>query len=263
VKNVTIFRVIDIGLNVSNTSDPASPAATANSGPYSNITFDPANLTITGGQTFGAYLNSSTRGIQGMTCTTGNLSSASSTGTCVYVAATGNSVQDVRIEGFSTGVEVSAKNTLLMNIDGDTNPLHTTTVLNVVKIDAGKTDVALIGIANNCTNNCSDGSDTTINDSATGTQILVSTDPFVAMYVLGDTATIGGASAYSRYTTSASPPTTTSSSTANWQVRSGTPSTSSNACTPGSLYSNTSGTGTALYVCSAITGTYQTWQPVQ
>jgi len=274
VKNVTIYRIVDIGLNVFNSSDPSLPQT--NSGPFSNITFDPASLLITGGQTVGAYLNASTRGIQGMTCTTGNVVSASSTGTCVTVASSGNSIEDIRIEGFSTGVDVSASNTVLMNIDGDTNPKAggaQGTVLNVVTLERAVTNVALIGITNNCTSStvCSgtgaDGKDSTINDLATGAQILVSTNPFVAMYVLGDKTTIVNGTtttnAYSRYATSASLSTTTGPSTANWQVGSGVPANPTNGCAAGSLYSNSASSSfPALYVCSANSTYFGTWQPV-
>jgi hypothetical protein len=274
VRNVTLFRIVDIGLNIYNSSDPTLPAY-AISGPYSNITFDPASLmTYQNSQetTIGAYLSTSTRGIQGMTCTTGTNSTASNTGICVQVSGTGNSIQDVRIEGLSTGVEVSASGVVLMNIDGDTNPSVSSTVLNVVKIDPGKTNVVLIGISNNCTSSfCTgsspDNSDTTIKDSSNANAVInvtVATDPFVAMYALGDEKTIASEPAYARYSTTGivSSSSNKVAPIGNWSVGSSTPTTPASGCAAGSLFSVTTGSP-ALYVCSANSTYYGMWEPVE
>jgi len=240
VNHVTIYRIVDYGLNVYTNNDPLQFNA-ANSGPYSNITFDTATATASS-NTFGAYLGFSTRGIQGMTCTTG--SATVSTATCVNVAASGNSVEDVRIEGFSTGVTVAASDTVLMNIDGDTNPKATKLVVDVVTIGSGVTGVALLAVSNNCTVAlCStDTADLTIKDSATNTNLQVSTDPYVAMYVLGNKLGTGTTVPHSRYTTS---PTV-----ANWSSGTNQSPANGGACTGrGSLYSYLSSGG--LYVCSA------------
>jgi hypothetical protein len=240
VSHVTIYRIVDYGLNVYTNNDPSTFNA-ANSGPYSNITFDTGTAT-TGSGTFGAYLNFSTRGIQGMTCTTG--SAPVSTATCIDVAYPGNSVEDVRIEGFSTGVAVAASDTVLMNIDGDTNPKSTKPVVDVVTIGSGVTNVALMAVSNNCTVTlCStDTADLTIKDSATSANLQVSTDPFVAMYVLGNKLGMGTTVPHSRYTTS---PTV-----ANWSSGTNQSPTNGGACTGrGSLYSYLTSGG--LYVCSA------------
>jgi hypothetical protein len=250
VDHVTIFRVLSIGINVSSNA--------ANSGPYTNITFDTFGLGGSSSVT-GAYLNYGTRGIQGMTCTTGNaVISSSPPGVCINVAAPGNSIEDVRIEGFTTGINVGASNTVLMNIDGDTNPNTSATTLNVVEIVSSVTDVALIGITNNCNSPyCSgDSTDSTIIDNTTSpaTQLLAAKDPFVAMYVVGDTVTVNSAPAYARYTTS---PNLT-----NWSV--GSAGVNGSCTAPGSLYSNTSGSPNALYVCSAVSGSsYKTWAAVE
>jgi hypothetical protein len=64
------------------------------------------------------------------------------------------------------------------------------TTLNVVRIESTAKNVALIEIANNCSGSSfctNDGSDLTVQDVAAGTNLSVLTDPFVAMYVLGDT----------------------------------------------------------------------------
>jgi len=266
VSHVTLYRIVNVGLNITS-NVPSAPQT--NSGPYTNITFDTAGSTATT-NTYGASFNVTTRGFQGITCTTGSydLTSNTSDGTCINIAGPGNSVQDVRIEGFSTGILVAASNTVVMNVDGDTNPHSQQTTLNVVNIGGlALENVALIGIANNCvvgdnnTQYCQtgsstlDNSDLTISDNLTGTRLHVSTDPFVAMYVVGTPVGTGTgvAATYSKYTTS--------QSTVNWAV--GNVAPSGNTCSPGSLYSNVSGNPYALYVCSAVTGSKKTWHGVQ
>jgi hypothetical protein len=232
VDHVTLYRIGGTGLNVG--------ASATNSGPYTNITFD---TTVSGGSgTTGAILQATTRGIQGMTCTTGTATlTGNNVGTCINIAtgANGNAIEDVRVEGFSVGVNVGASNTVLMNIDGDTNPHNSSTTLTVISLSSTVTDVAAIAVTNNCASSCTDNNDFTISDSATSTNLKAKTDPFIAAYVLGDSPSSG---IYSRYTTS---PTV-----ASWSVGNGPAPTTS--CAPGSLFSNTSGSPYALYVCSAV-----------
>jgi hypothetical protein len=244
VRRVTLYNILGTGLSVSG----------ANSGPYSDITFDTTTKTTTS-STIGIYLQNATRGVQGITCTnTASGSSYNATqGTCIKVAGAGNTVQDVRVEGLEFGVEVAASNTVLLNIDGDTQPTTNNPTINVVKIDQGVADVAAIGISNSCvsTSQCS-STDYTLYDDSTSAPppLYASTDPYVSMYVLGDRIEVANQVAYSRYTTS--------SSTANWSVGaapSGIPT--GTACpAPGSLFSNTNSSTSvqALYVCSAVSG---------
>src|SRR5258708_11454543 len=152
VRSVTIYAIKDIGLNIGYCCDQCANTNAANSGPYTNITFDLGSSTIgSNGVTYGVYINITTRGIQGITCTDGSITVAG--GTCIYLSAkaSNNSIEDVRIEGLWTGVDILASNTVVMNVDGDTNPKTSTSVLNVVKIEAATTNVVLIGIMNNCT----------------------------------------------------------------------------------------------------------------
>jgi hypothetical protein len=268
VRGVTLYQIVDAGLSIGANDDDIS-GALSSSGPYSNITFDTGNL-ATSITTNGIYLGATTRGIQGVTCTNSNIVNGQWTGVvgiCVNVAASGNSVQDVRVEGFDTGVNVAASDVVLMNIDGDTNPTSggtTGSTLYVVKVAGGQTSVAMMGISNNCVNPqgnssyCSDPNDYTIYDNSIGSTadirpLTFTNDPFVAMYVIGNWIDVNSKKAFSRFTTSPS--------AANWSV--GLSGISGSCTTPGSLYSNTNSDSThkALYVCSAVTGVG--WVPIQ
>jgi hypothetical protein len=259
VKGVTLYRVLGTGLNV--TSDAGG------SGPYVNITFDTLGLTNTSSSTTGIYLGAATSGFRGVLCTdsvTGTSYNAIP-GTCVSVHASGNALQDVRIEGLKLGIDVNASNTTLLNVDGDTTPIKTLWTVNVVQIEQGVQDVAVIGVSNSCISPsticvvdqlevCRSGaqvcseSDYTIYDNSASAPppITAANDQYVAMYAIGDPITVGGGTAYSRYTTSPH--------AANWSTGAG--SILSNSCTtPGSLYSNTNGLSPGLLVCSAVTTT--------
>lgn len=238
VKHVTIYRALDIGISVSSTAQ--------NSGPYSNITFDLDTQTPTS-STYCAYIQATTRGIQKITCTTGATGvTGYDTGTnAIWLAsgATNNTVEDVRIEGFAVGVYVGASSVVVKNVDGDTNWRGgSAPAVYVVEIGSGVANVALIGVSNNCTVNCS--SAYSINDTPEGQTLK---DQFVAMYALGN-ALAGTTNVYSRFTTSPS--------LASWSVGTAVPNTTTYTCpAKGSLYANMApGSGPVLYVCSAYTG---------
>jgi hypothetical protein len=256
VRNVTLYQITDVGLSIG--ADDPSGTTLSHSGPYSNITFDTASKG-TSQSTYGVYLDAPARGVRGVTCTNSNTNSSgnwnSMSGTCVNISISGNLVQDVRVEGFAVGVDVAASDAVVMNIDGDTNPNTSSSPLDVVKIESGVTNVALMSITNNCINPsgnpdyCSDSSDYTVWDNSAGSTSVIpslsfSNDPLVAMYVVGDSITVASQKAYSRYTTSPR--------AANWSV--GSTSISGSCSTPGSLYSNTasSSSSQALYVCSSV-----------
>jgi hypothetical protein len=240
VKNVTLYQVLGVGLDAykANVDDNTSPSPT-DSGPYTNITFD-TNTTSTTTSTYGFYITKAIRGIQGITCTTGSPSAntTNSPGMCIYLDHAGNSVADVRIEGFTTGIEVLSSNEVLINIDGDTSfqssqdPTKKPPPVIVVEIASGQSNVAVLGVTNNCGASCG-SSNYTIDDLASGNTLTASTDPSVAMYVLGNEVTLSSTpskiTGYSLYSTS--------SSIANWQV--GGNSSPGTCTTRGSLYSYT------------------------
>ena len=151
----------------------------------------------------------------------------------------------MRIEGFAIGVYVAASNVVVKNVDGATNPKGTSFPVYVVELDTGATNVALMGISNNCSQNC--GSAYSVKDVPENATLLK--DQFVAIYALGVALPGTTSNVYSRFTTSPA--------VANWSVGS---SSASGACTAkGSLYSNTapSSGNPALYVCSAFNGQWE------
>ena len=222
VRRVSIYQIGGIGLKIWNTAH--------NSGPYSDITFDSGTLGSSS-TVCAQILSVSTRGIHGLTC-----KSESSTipTLAVQVDSSNNSIKDVRIQGFGDGVVVgstaNALSNVLFNITGGTSVNH------VVHLDATHTvkDVSIMGVSNG-----GNSSSDTILDDVTVTTL---SDAYVAMYVLGESTSIGGSNlAYSRFTTS------TNANAETWAAGSGTPS---GACTKGSLFSDTAGTGD-LYVCTS------------
>ena len=219
--HVTLFRVLGTGLSVS----------AMDSGPYTNITFDSGGsaLTTTTCANIGGV--NPMRGIQGLTC----IAAGTVANAAVYLDAPNNSLQDVRIAGFWDGVLIgsngNAQSDVLFNIFGDT--IISTNVpapVNVVHISSAHTvtDLSIMGV-----NNAASG-DNTIKDDLTGPTL---TDPYVAIYAIGKSSNGG----YSRFTTS--------THAATWAFGSGTPTTGCSASNAGSLYSNTSGSGVALWVC--------------
>jgi hypothetical protein len=249
VNHVSLYQITGIGLKVFGNAQ--------NSGPYSNITFDTAGVLTTTSTTC-VELEVTTRGLQAITCTTN--SATATVPYAIYVDSSNNSVEDVRIEGFTNGVIVgynaAASGNVLRNILGDSSPRGTHQVVSVIDISTNHpvTDLAVIGVANNCTGSfCSGSNAETVSDHVTGTTLHFSTDPFVAMYVLGKQLSTG-VNGYSLYTTSPE--------AVNWSVGTIAP-TAGNTCiltngTAGSLYSNT-GSGTSLWVCTLGNG----WQAVQ
>jgi hypothetical protein len=227
VDHVTMYRILGTGLVVSS----------QNSGPYTNITFDsgPSALSTT---TCANITGPNGLGIHGLTCIVITAANAA-----VYLDSSSNSIEDVRIAGFLDGVLVgsqgAAQSNVLFNIFGDTIiSTNTPSPVNVIHLSTlhTVTDISIMGV-----NNVGGGSNNTIRDDLTSTTL---TDPYVAMYVLGKSANGG----YSRFTTSPH--------AATWGSGASTPSGACGASSAGSLYSNTSGTGAALWVCPVGGGSW-------
>jgi hypothetical protein len=228
VDKVSLYQILGTGLLVSTNAN--------NSGPYSDITFDSGSFPAVG-PCVSIYSLSSTRGIHGLTC----ISPSTEALAAVLLDSSNNTLADVRIVGFYDGISVGKNNpahsNVLRNVYGDTakpNCKGCITPVNVVHIfNVGGnpvSDLVVMGVSNG------GQFTTTIQDDLTGPTLA---DPHVAMYVLGRQAT--GATGYSRFTTSPN--------AATWVVGSGAPSGNCPSNAGGSLYSNTSGSGTALYVC--------------
>jgi|HubBroStandDraft_5_1064220.scaffolds.fasta_scaffold00429_10 hypothetical protein len=235
VKHVNLYQIVGTGMGLSGTSQ--------NSGPYTDIGFSLGSSTAAAGTTCAHILSVSTRGIHGLTCT-GNTSGSGTIPTSAVVLDTSNSsIEDVEIQGFGNGILVgenaSAQNDVLLNIRGGTNVSKVIAIANV----SGNTvsDISVIAASNG-----GNTSSTTIQDNRTSpaSSITAST---VAIYVLGNPIDASGtAFGYTRFTTAIGQPT--------WAVGSSTPSPTT-GCTVGSLYSNTSGSGTGTsintwYVCT-------------
>jgi hypothetical protein len=227
IDHVTMYRILGTGLVLSS----------QNWGPYTNITFDsgPSALSTT---TCANITGPNGLGIHGLTCIAITAANAA-----VYLDSSSNSIEDVRIAGFLDGVLVgsqgAAQSNVLLNIFGDTIiSTNTPSPVNVIHLSGlhTVTDISIMGV-----NNVGGGSDNTIKDDLTSTTLA---DPYVAMYVLGKSANGG----YSRFTTSPH--------AATWGSGASTPSGACGASSAGSLYSNTSGTGAALWVCPVGGGSW-------
>jgi hypothetical protein len=230
VNHVRIYQILGTGLLVSS----AGSSSAANSGPYSNITFDTGGYSGTSSTVCAQIIGlSGTLGIHGLSCT----SETNNAPAAVLLDSSNNSIEDVRIVGFYDGIRVganaNAQSNVLLNIIGDTNSGSLTPII-IAHITSSNTvtDLSIMGA-----NNAGGSSGTiTIKDDLTGAQLV---DTSVALYAIGQSKNGG----YSRFTTSPN--------AATWGVGSSAPGTTS--CSPGSLYSNTSGSPKALYACLVST----------
>jgi hypothetical protein len=224
VDHVDLYRILGTGLEITGSAQ--------NSGPYSNITYNTNGVASSSAVCVDLYnVSGGTRGIHGLTCL-GDTNDRSPV--AVYLDSSNNSLEDVRIAGFSEGIlvgsQASAQSNVLVNILGDTNNNALQTPVYVILISANTvtnviSDLSVMGV----TNLGAGGTIYSIYDETTSTYLQ---DSNVAMYALGKSTADG----YSRFTTSPN--------AATWVVGGSTPIGS---CAPGSLYSDTS--SGALYVC--------------
>jgi hypothetical protein len=235
VDHVNMYQVLGTGLKVSGVN-------ATDSGPYSNITFDVGSSTGASTQCAQIINTNGTRGIHGMTC----IANPNATNG-ILLDASNNSVDDVRIVGFYNGIVVGsnagAKSNVLLNIYGDTTG-GSLRPINLIQIYSGVTDLAIMAVANAAP---PEQGTATIQDLQTAT---VLSDPYVGMYVLGESNSGGN----SRFTTSTTP----SVNAATWMFGAGAP-TPTTGCGMGSLYSDASGGG--LWVCTP-SGSSFVWTPV-
>ncbi len=267
-----------------------------NSGPYTDIivlavpgaTCGPpvntaANLTC-------VSVNAQTRGIRGVTCL-GNQTTGSSASVAggVVVSASNNSIQDVHVESFYDGIEISGttSNVLVSNIaTGGTSGCSNNNVTNAVHIcghnsasgsvypqcspSSTVTNVSLTGIANDTTiNDDPILLPNTVLDDQTATIIgcnsppspsstcIPNSNPLEAMggttsfYVLGGPSGSGGP--YTRLTVSPANSNFYGSHVtpvATWGVGATVPT--GQCYTPGAIYSDAAAaSGPSVYVCAA------------
>lgn len=264
----------------------------ANSGPYSNILLEAAtnctnnnSCTPTGncacGPTACVKIQAATRGLHGITCTAKSLPPGNQPpipAAAIYLDASGNTIEDVHVEGFYDAVVVGdnadgenatvAGNTLVNILSG----VGTGPVQNAVHIcspittyvapnysacmsNSGITvqDLSILGAQN--IGIAGSFAAHTIQDDLTGAIVNSSQFPaFVAKYVLGEAFLDGNtAIGYTRFTTSPGGTNGTSTTVPTWTVG-GSPASIS-CSMPGALYSNTNGNGigpniNTVYVCS-------------
>jgi len=267
------------------------PGATY-SGPYTNIDFvgsqgcGSGSTLYTCQYTACVQIQAQTRGLHGITCTAKTQTATSSTGlpfAAIYLDSYGNTVSDVHVEGFYDGVVVGdyqqiptsavavAGNTI-SNVtvgDGGTssgptyeavhicNPGATTQGLNTACTTNSSGSVSDVTVAGVLSNGAGLVSAYPLVDDLSTTQITASTQrAFLGTYVLGEKLLGFGNSnvVYSRSTTGQSG----SGNIPSWGVGS-TSAVGLTCTTPGALYSNTTGTGTAstLFLCSG-----GTWHPI-
>jgi hypothetical protein len=229
VNHISLYRIHGTGLLIEDSAN--------NSGPYSNITFNagftPPSTTVCA-QIIG--VTDGTHGIHGLICATETTSYPNA---AVLLDSSNNSIEDVRVEGFSDGILVgeygNAQSNVLANISGDTpNGTTSVNVIHIANVGNTVTDLSIVGVSN-----VGGFGTITIKDDPTSTSLP---DASVGLYALGEQANGG----HSRFTTSPNAATWVSGTTA--------PTSSCPASASGSLYSNSSGSGGNLWVCPATTG---------
>jgi hypothetical protein len=239
VDHVSLYQVRGTGLLVESSS-------ASNSGPYSNITFDTGTYSGTTATVCAQILNvnGGTRGIHGLFCH----SETNDAPAAVFLDSSNNSIEDVAIKGFFDGILVGAngiaKSNVLLNVIGDTSKeFGVLTPVNAVHISTNYsvTDLSVMGASNSGLSGTS-----TIQDDVTSTTI---SDTTVALYALGEQASGG----YSRFTTSPH--------AATWGSGTSIPSGNCASSAGGSLFSNSSGSGYALWVCPA-NGSSASWKSI-
>jgi hypothetical protein len=101
-KNVVIYDVLGPGLKISGNAN--------NSGPYANITYDTGGLN---GTACASIYNvaGGTHGLHGVTCISSNDSSVA-----ILLDSSNNTLEDIRIAGFTTGIYVGSRGTAQSNV---------------------------------------------------------------------------------------------------------------------------------------------------
>lgn len=223
VRQVNLFGIAGTGLQITTGS--------TNSGPYSGLTFTAAAATSVCAAISGP--TTTTRGIHGLTCTGNSFVPTNA----VTLDAPNNSLEDIRITGFTNGITVggnaAVQSASLLNIVGGTSMTNVVNISNAHPV----TDFAIMGVFKN-------GATNAIQDQETlpASKQLIN-DTSVGLYVIGEQ--MGTAAAYSKFTTSPNANAVTwSTGTAALTASSACPST-------GSMYSNThGGANTTWYVCT-------------
>jgi hypothetical protein len=235
VEHVNMYRIGGVGLNLGTIQ--GGVATSNHSGPYSDIWFESSGAGVAETACV-KILNAEPRAIRDITC-----ANASSTAieAAIYLDGQNVSLQDIHIEGFTDGIVVGADGNSASNVVSNVTGVNGSngSMTNVVHIcGAGATTGACTGGGWSVTDLSlqaisSFAATASIQDDVTTTTLL---DATVGMYVLGQAASSG----HSRFSSSLNAPT--------WIV--GSTGVGGTYCNSnGSLYSNTSGSPSTLYVC--------------
>jgi hypothetical protein len=238
-------------------------------------------------------ISAQTRGLHGISCiaSSGTDNATEAGQAAVHLDASSNTLDDVYIEGWYDGIVVGdsgpangtvAGNTL-RNITGHYGghgPLWNSVVhiCNPALSYSGSpsacvgtpnsnwtvSDVSIVAVASDGSNGqlgCANGpcNTVTVEDDLTGATINTSDyTGFAGLYVVGEQVP-AGATAYSRFTTSPGPNSSTGTVTVvpAWGVGNVPLSAGTTCNSLGAVYSNTSGSS-SVYVCTASNG----WQPI-
>jgi hypothetical protein len=266
VSNVSFTNLSGIGLLVDSNA--------ARSGPYTNIGYNDWSCeTISGTTTCPvcAYIKAQTRGLKGFSCIGDSTVTASAGHPAIIIQASNNTVEDVHIESFWDGVQIGAlpggsavNNVFVANVTAHPNGSASGPVTNAVHICGNNsngsfgscggatgsfpavTDVVLHGISISGAQKTV----TAVGDDVSGTP-LTGTGLTVGFYAIGQNSVNGVSTAFAKFSSTPG----TGANIPTWGVgSSAVPTTSTGCSTPGSLFSNTSGTsGSAntIYVCSS------------
>lgn len=256
------------------------------SGPYADIAVNPMGECTT--TTVGIQLGdatgelTSTRGIHGLTATCPVGSTSGGTGEAILLDAPNNTLEDMHFEGFVDGIlvgsvsptsgSISTSGNVFININGGSTPSDD--MSNIVRVCSPSnpsgsacgnasntvTDLTMIGVL--ATHSCTPGHcyslKNVVEDDLTNTNIpfVVQLATSVGLYVIGEPSPGGSSGTYSYSKFSNTPITGTSpaNSISTWQVGALGSSSPGNPCQPGSLFSNTTGTGTMTNTIWACNG---------
>jgi hypothetical protein len=249
LEHVTITNFNNNGLLIEGTvaNNGVNTFLADGSGPYADLIISSVNATATSC----LNLQAQTRGIHGLTCTSNGLTLAG-----LYLDGSGNTIEDIHFEGVADSILVGSQHVAAEN-----------TVINVTGVGGSGSVNTDVHISNALTGGTANVSDLTlmgispygvvknfaVQDDLTGINLPKSDN--VALYSLGDP--FGGG--YTLFGTSPTP-STTIPGLPTWGVGTTNLGTTETCNTPGSVYSNSSGTGslTTVFVCTAAL----TWQPI-
>ena len=272
VDHVNLHQIEGTGLQVSG-------SFAQDSGPYSNIACSaenacsPNTTCVQIGDS--SSEPSSTRGVHGLTCTAGCTGSSQALA-AVTLDSSGNTIEDVHIEGFADGVLVgsraAAQGNVLLSVNGSDGAYSMTNVIHICgsHVPAGLSgctnpfflvsDLSIAGATSEHVSNKNGFSIAhTIQDDVTSTLLPHNVTPKTSMaqYALGEGTLIGGG--YSRFATSplsSNVPTPVPT----WAAAAlGAGMSPSTPCAAGAMFSNTTGgPGFTFWVC---TGT--SWKKIK